>query len=47
MNTSSGVLRNISAVGEGVTPDFFSRGVQQILFRTEGLENGDLGAVAP
>jgi hypothetical protein len=32
--------------GGGVTPGIFSRG-QQIQLRTEGRENGDLGAVAP
>jgi hypothetical protein len=29
------------------TQDFFSGGVQQILLRIEGRENGDLGAVTP
>jgi hypothetical protein len=28
-------------------PGIFSGGVQQIQLRTEGRENGDLGAVAP
>jgi len=31
----------------GVTRIFFGVGVQQIQFRTEDRENGDLGAVAP
>jgi hypothetical protein len=31
----------------GFTTRFFSEGVQQIQFRIEGRENGDLGAVAP
>jgi hypothetical protein len=32
----------------GVPRNFFSgRGVQQIQFKTEGRENGDLGAVVP
>jgi hypothetical protein len=31
----------------GVTPDTLRREVQQIQLRTEGRENGDLGAVAP
>jgi hypothetical protein len=29
------------------TQEFFSEVVQQIQFRTESTENGDLGAVAP
>ena len=29
------------------TQEFFSGGVQQIQLRTDGRENGDLGAVAP
>jgi hypothetical protein len=29
------------------TQEFVSRGVQQIQLRTEGRENGDLGAVVP
>jgi hypothetical protein len=31
----------------GVSPGFFFGGVQQIQLRTEGRENGDLGAVPP
>jgi hypothetical protein len=34
-------------VGAVVYPEFFWEGVQQIQLRTEGRENGDLGAVAP
>jgi hypothetical protein len=35
--------------GGGLCQEFFSRrgGVQQIQLRTEGRENGDMGAVAP
>jgi hypothetical protein len=33
--------------GGGVRQEFFSGGVQQIQLRTEGIENGDLVAVAP
>jgi hypothetical protein len=29
------------------TQEFCSRGVQQIQLRTDGTENGDLGAAAP
>jgi len=29
------------------TQEFFFGGVQQIQLRTEGRENGDLGAIAP
>jgi hypothetical protein len=35
-----------SGWGEGVARIFFE-GFQQIQLRTEGRENGDLGAVAP
>jgi hypothetical protein len=42
---ASGVPRNVFGV-EGFARNFF-RGVQQIHLRTEGRENGDLGAVAP
>jgi hypothetical protein len=37
-----------SVLASGVSRNFFvGRGVQQIQLRTEGRENGDLGAVAP
>jgi hypothetical protein len=32
--------------GRGLRQEFFSGGGQQIQLRTEGRENGDLGAVA-
>jgi hypothetical protein len=35
------------ALAQWRTQEFFSGGVQQIQLRTEGKENGDLGAVAP
>jgi hypothetical protein len=34
-------------VCSGVPRNFVRRGVQQIQLRTEGRENGDLGAIAP
>jgi hypothetical protein len=42
----SGVPRNISQwrIMPGI---FFREGIQEIQWRTEGRENGDLGAVAP
>jgi hypothetical protein len=33
--------------GQWHTQEFCSGGIQQIQLRTEGRENGDLGAVAP
>jgi hypothetical protein len=33
--------------GRGVRQEFFSGEIQQIQWRTESKENGDLGAVAP
>jgi hypothetical protein len=38
-------VKNSEFRGEGFTPGIFSE--QQIQFRIEGRENGDLGAVAP
>jgi hypothetical protein len=43
---SSGVPRNFFR-GSGLRQEFFLGGGQQIQLRTEGRENGDLGAVAP
>jgi hypothetical protein len=42
-------LDRVSAVehNDQLRQEFFSVGVQQIQLRTEGRENGDLGAVAP
>ena len=37
----------IFSCGQWRTQEYCSEGVQQIQFRTEDRENGDLGAVAP
>jgi hypothetical protein len=44
---SCGTINLFIAWCSGVPRNFFQGGVQQIQFRTEGRENGDLGAVAP
>jgi hypothetical protein len=44
---TSGVPRNFFRGGGGGLRLEFFRGVQQIQLRTEGRENGDLGALAP
>ena len=36
-----------AVLGSGVPRNFFQGGVQQIQWRTEDREDGDLGAVAP
>jgi len=49
LNRSSFVIRSIAFTSSGIPRNFFQWGwgVQQIQLRTEGRENGDLGAVAP
>jgi hypothetical protein len=43
----SEILYSFSIQISGVSRNFVQGGVQQIQLRTEGRENGDLGAVAP
>jgi len=46
-SSSNSVMLKWSTSTSGVPRNFFRGGVQQIQLRTEGREDGDLGAVAP
>jgi hypothetical protein len=47
MFVSSERILQFTDLGQWSTQEFCSGRVQQIQLRTEGRENGDLGAVAP